>query len=197
MKTGRLVGGIVCLAVAALLTVLNLMLPPENIMFQIGDQNMPWVPVAVLAVVGVILLATAPGGEREATQHAEKRAPVVDPDKAALNKQLESIAWGCFLVLFGAYMLIPHTGISEGIWSIVVGLIFLGLNAARYVKGIRMSGFTTILGIISIVGGIVQLLVPKIADGIEGAFLLIILGAFLLIKPWADKRRLFGKAEEA
>ena len=29
------------------------------------------------------------------------------------------------------------------------------------------------------------------------AFLLIILGAFLLLRPWFDKRQLFGKAEQA
>jgi len=34
-------------------------------------------------------------------------------------------------------------------------------------------------------------------EAIEGAFLLIILGTFLLVKPWFDKRRLFGKAEES
>jgi putative Mn2+ efflux pump MntP len=32
--------------------------------------------------------------------------------------------------------------------------------------------------------------------GIEGAVLLIILGAYLIIKPLIDKRQLFGKAEE-
>jgi len=29
----------------------------------------------------------------------------------------------------------------------------------------------------------------------EGAFLLLILGAYLILKPWFEKRRLFGKAE--
>jgi hypothetical protein len=57
-----------------------------------------------------------------------------------------------------------------------------------------MSGFTTFLGVISLIGGILQLMG---LEAIEGAFLLIILGAFLLFKPWFDKQQLFGKAEQA
>jgi hypothetical protein len=40
----------------------------------------------------------------------------------------------------------------------------------------------------------VQLLGVK---NLEGAFLLIILGAFLLLKPWFDQHKLFGKAEQS
>ena len=67
------------------------------------------------------------------------------------------------------------------------------MNVARYYSKIRMSGFTTVLGIISILGGVVQLLGVK---NLEGAFLLIILGAYLILKPWFEKQKLFGKAEE-
>jgi hypothetical protein len=68
----------------------------------------------------------------------------------------------------------------------------LGLNWTRYLSHIRMGGFTTVLGILSLVGGIVQLLGVK---HFEGAFLLIILGSHLIIKPYFDKRQLFGNAE--
>jgi hypothetical protein len=30
-------------------------------------------------------------------------------------------------------------------------------------------------------------------DDLDGAFLFIILGAYLLLKPWFDKRGIFGK----
>jgi hypothetical protein len=73
-------------------------------------------------------------------------------------------------------------------------LIFLGLNAARYFNGIRMSGFTTFLGILSLIGGIVQLLGWKSMDG---AFFLIILGVYLILRPYFEKRQLFGKAEQS
>ena len=96
--------------------------------------------------------------------------------------------------MLGGFMLIPETTVSKGIWSIGLGLILLGLNGARYYNGIRMSGFTTFLGILSILGGIVQLLGWKSMDG---AFFLIVLGAYLILKPWFEEKRLFGKAEQS
>lgn len=122
-----------------------------------------------------------------------KKQITVDPEKAALNKRLEAIAWGLFLIMLGGFLFIPKNQAPEGLWSIAVGLIMLGLNAARYFNKIRMSGFTTVLGIISVLGGAVQLMGVK---NLEGAFLLIILGAYLILKPWFERRKVFGKAEE-
>jgi ethanolamine transporter EutH len=96
--------------------------------------------------------------------------------------------------MLGGFALVPAQTIPKGIWSIGVGVIMLGLNAARYFNGIRMSGFTTFLGVISLVSGILELFGNV---QIEGAIFLIILGAYLLVKPWFDKRRLFGKAEDS
>jgi hypothetical protein len=122
---------------------------------------------------------------------------IQDPEKAAMNKRLENIAWGFFLVMWGGSMfwsaIVPNNPVRDGLWSIGVGLILLGLNGARYFNQIKMSGFTTVLGIISLVGGAVQLFG---VTGMEGAFLLIILGAYLILKPWFEKQKLFGKAEE-
>lgn len=192
----HLILGVVCFVIAVGLTYANLTLPPESLMFMVGDRNMPWLSPIILVVVGIVLLAIA-GIGRSAEAVSETPAVVHDPEKAALNKRLENITWGCFLILWGGSMfwgtIAPNNPIREGLWSIAVGLILLGLNVARYLKQIKMSGFTTVLGVISIVGGIVQLFGVK---GLEGAFLLIILGAFLILKPWFDRRQLFGKAEE-
>lgn len=111
-----------------------------------------------------------------------------------LNKRLENVAWGLFLIMLGGFALVPDEVIPKGLWSIGIGLIMLGLNLARYLKKIKMSGFTTVLGILSLVGGILELL--EITN-IEGAMLLIILGAYLIVKPWFDERKLFGKAEQS
>jgi hypothetical protein len=70
----------------------------------------------------------------------------------------------------------------------------LGLNAARYFYEIRMSGFTTFLGILSLLGGLAELIGMT---SLQGALLLIIIGASLILKPWFDKYQLFGKAEES
>lgn len=193
MSKPNLIWGIVCLVVAGGLAIANLVLPPENLMFQIGDLNMPWVPPVALAILGIILLSTSNKGEEKMTEQT-KLENAVDPEKAAMNKRFESVGWGLFLIMLGGFMFIPDSTVEKGFWSIGIGLIFLGLNAARYLNGIRMSGFTTFLGILSVLGGIVQLLGWK---SLDGAFFLIILGAYLIFKPWFDRRQLFGKAEHS
>ena len=69
----------------------------------------------------------------------------------------------------------------------------LGLNVARYILNIRMSGFTTFLGLIAILSGILEL---AGLDMIEREGFLIIFRGYLLIKSWFDKQQLFGKAEQ-
>lgn len=191
MNVSKLIWGIVCLLIAAGLSVANLRLPPEDLMFQVGDINMPWVPPVVLAIIGIILLATA--FQREEAVEEAKQEISVDPEKAALNKRMETVAWGCFLIMLGGFMFVPKEIIRGGWWSIGVGLIMLGLNAARYFNGLRMSGFTTFLGILSVIGGVVDLFGVA---GVDAAVLLIVLGGYLLLKPFFDKRQLFGKAEQ-
>jgi hypothetical protein len=199
MNKIKLILGIVCLVIAVALVILNLTLPPSSIMFNIGYGNWHWAPPIIFGIIGIILLATVGIGQpgEAAPAQPPKPAAAPDPEKAALNKRLESIAWGCFLILWAGSMfwkqIVPGTPLPDGLWSIGIGLIFLGLNLARYLNKIRMSGFTTFLGILSVVGGVVQLFGVK---GVEGAFLLLILGAYLVLKPWFDKQKLFGKAEQ-
>jgi hypothetical protein len=192
MNKSKLIWGIICLVIAGGLTVANLTLPPENLMFQVGDINMPWIPPVVLGIVGIILLATM--NQPEEKQAETKEEVITDPAKAALNKRLETIAWGAFLVMLGGFMFVPDEIIKGGWWSIGVGLIFLGLNATRYFNGLRMSGFTTFLGIISVIGGVLDLVGM---EGVNGAVLLIVLGGYLILKPYFEKRQLFGKAEQS
>lgn len=193
MNRGRFIWGIICLAIAGLLVVLNLTLPEEDLMFTVGDENMPWVPPIILGIVGVGLLVSAVR-VTDTTMQAPKPELVLDESKAALNKRLETIGWGFFLIMLGGFAFVPYDVIPKGLWSIGVGVIMLGLNAERYFNGIKMSGFTTALGIISLVSGSLQLMGW---NTFEGGVLLIILGAYVLLKPWFDRRQLFGKAEEA
>jgi uncharacterized membrane protein len=193
MKNSRMVWGVVCLVIAAILATLYFTIPAGNLMFQIGNQNFPWLPAAVIGIVGVVLLATGATASQPSTE-VKPEITVEDKDKAALNKRLENIAWGLFLIMLGGFALVPGEIVPKGLWSIGVGLIMLGLNLARYLKKIKMSGFTTVLGIISLIGGLLELLG---VTNIEGALLLIILGAYLVVKPWFEEKRLFGKAEES
>lgn len=56
MNKSRLIGGIICLAVAGLLAVLSFRLPADKLMFMVGGIN---VPMIILAIVGLLLLVTA------------------------------------------------------------------------------------------------------------------------------------------
>jgi hypothetical protein len=123
-----------------------------------------------------------------------KNEPTIDPEKSAMNKRLETVFWGLFLIMLGGWALIPSETIPKGAWSIGVGLLMLGLNAMRYLNKIRMSGFTTILGILALLGGVAEFLGWK---SLDGALILIILGAYLILKPWVEKQGLFGKAEQS
>jgi hypothetical protein len=51
-----------------------------------------------------------------------------------------------------------------------------------------------VLGILALLGGTGDML--GWAD-LNGAVLLIILGAYLILKPWFEQRKLFGKAEQS
>jgi hypothetical protein len=194
MNKSKLIWGIICLVIAAGLTVANLTLPENNVVFMVGDINMPWTPPVVLAIVGVVLLSTANEKEGDKMEEEAKQEITVDPEKVAMNKNLERVAWGAFLIMLGGFMFVPNEVVKGGWWSIGVGLIFLGLNAARYFNGLRMSGFTTFLGILSIIGGILDLVGM---EGVNGAVLLIVLGGYVILKPYFEKRQLFGKAEQS
>jgi hypothetical protein len=194
MKMLNLILGIVCLVCAAGLTYANLTLPPESLWLQVGDRNIPWLGPIIFGVAGIVLLATSKKGESNMSEETSKPKPVIDPEKAALNKRLETVFWGLFLIMLGGQWLLPKDTLPNGLWSIAVGLLLLGLNAARYFNHLRMSGFTTFLGILGVVGGIGELIFK--AD-LDGAILLIILGSILILKPWFDKQGFFGKAEES
>jgi hypothetical protein len=191
------------LALAALLAVLTFVLPEDNMMFMVGDTNVPIAPVIILGILGLALLVTARRRGKEETTQEEPPAIIQDPEKVALNKRLVLVAWGFFLIflvgfivasIFGYHDLVNNIFGSIGIWSIGVGAILLGLNLTRYFFKIKMSGFTTILGILALISGFAQLF-GLVAY--EWIFLLILLAAYLILRPWLNKMQLFGKAEES
>lgn len=192
MKKGKMIWGIICVALAILLAVLINVLPAGQITFMVEGNDMPYIPPIVLGILGIALLSSA--GSRTQKDTQGEQPPAVDEAKVALNKRLETIGWGCFLIMLGGAIFVPDATVDKGVWSIGVGVIMLGLNVARYYNKIRMSGFTTVLGILALCAGIAQL---ADVDTFGGAVLFIILGAYLIFKPWFEKRKLFGKAEES
>jgi hypothetical protein len=191
MNITKLTWGIICISLGVLVAILNFTLETDSLIFMVGDVNLPWMPAVILGIIGIVLLSTARKDAPEAADltTVEKSA---DPEKIAVNKRIETIGWGLFLIMLGGFMFVPQETIPKGLWSIGLGVIFLGLNLARYLKGIKMSVFTTALGIISLVSGGLEM---AGWTNLEGGILILILGIYLLFKPYFDKRQLFGKAE--
>jgi hypothetical protein len=100
-----------------------------------------------------------------------------------LNRNLETVAWGAFFVWWGItelFQFLPH-----GTGAIGIGLIWLGLNAARALKGIPASGLTATLGILALVLGGLELAISVLRLPFElpvFAILLIVLGAIMLAR---------------
>lgn len=89
MKRLNLILGIVCLVCVVGLTYANLTLPPESLMLQIGNQNMPWLGPIIFVVAGILFFSISiQNGESKMSEQTSKPAPMIDPEEAALNKRL-------------------------------------------------------------------------------------------------------------
>jgi hypothetical protein len=98
-----------------------------------------------------------------------------------LNHKYELIAWGLFFIWWGIneFKFLPH-----GTGDLGIGLIFLGLNAIRYLKAIPTSGWTIALGILMFVDGILELAGTILNLPFKlpiFAILLIVLGMILVV----------------
>lgn len=87
----------------------------------------------------------------------DKSPPMEKRDSGirALDRQLEGISWALFLIMIGGVWLIPN--VPEGVWLIGVGVIMLGLNVTRYLNGIRMGLFSSVLGVLALALGVAEL----------------------------------------
>jgi hypothetical protein len=104
--------------------------------------------------------------------------------KVALNKRLEDFAWAVLLITMGTIWLVPEKQVPQGSWLIAAGLIMLGLNAIRYFNGIKMSGFSLVVGVLALfagVGAFFSVNLPLLAIAV------IVIGACMLLKPLLAK----------
>lgn len=105
-----------------------------------------------------------------------------DPRKQELNRRLETVSWGLFLIMLGGLFLVP--AVPPGTWLIGAGVIMLGLNAVRLVAGIRASWFSLILGTIALLAGIGSVL------GIDmpvGPILIILIGLAIIVRAFQPR----------
>ncbi len=106
-----------------------------------------------------------------------------------VNRNFEAVAWGTLFIWWGVIELAKN--LPNGTGLIGIGLILLGLNAARYFSGISMNGFTTTCGILALVWGGLELVGVLISLPFEipvFAIVLIVLGVIILAPVLAGKR---------
>ena len=108
----------------------------------------------------------------------------VEAKKKELDKRLDTIGWGLFLVMIGGIWLVPEGTVPEGTWLIGVGLIILGLMGIRSMNGIKINVFWLVVGLIALTIGIGEVYGINIS---VLPILLIIIGANIVIKSVSRK----------
>ena len=96
----------------------------------------------------------------------------------ALNHNIATIGNGALLIWWGVVMMVHPLTIGMG--AIGTGLIMLGVNAARLLKGIPTKGSTTTVGIIALVWGILDtVMTPRFE--LSFAIMLIVIGVVTIV----------------
>jgi hypothetical protein len=105
------------------------------------------------------------------------------------TRNFEALAWGAIFVWWGVTELIP--ALPDGTGLIGLGLILLGVNTARTRSGVPTVWFSTMIGILALVWGCLELAGVVLSLPFElpiFAILLIVLGAIILAPELTDKR---------
>jgi cytosine/uracil/thiamine/allantoin permease len=99
------------------------------------------------------------------------------PAKHELNRRLESISWGLFLIMLGGFALLKS--VPEGTWLVGAGVIMLGLNGLRLLFGIRIGWTTVILGTVALLSGLGSVYGVSIP---VGPLLVILIGLAIILR---------------
>lgn len=110
-------------------------------------------------------------------------------DTLSQKRDLWTVAWGAFFIWWGILELFPS--LPDGTGALGIGLILLGLNAARYYSGIPTSRFSTTVGILAVVWGGLELAGVFLNLPFEipvFAILLVVLGVMVLAPEFSKSR---------
>ncbi len=109
------------------------------------------------------------------------------------KRDFDAIAWGAFFILWGITELFPS--LPNGTGAFGIGLILLGLNAARHLSGLSISPFTITVGILALVWGGLDLAGVLLSLPFEipvFAILLVVLGVIVLARQISANRNPMG-----
>ncbi len=108
----------------------------------------------------------------------------IEAKKIAFDKRIESIGWALFLIMSGALLIAPDKLVPDGTWLIGTGLIILGSMGIRYIYGIRVDGFWTIMGTLALGYGISEFFSLNLP---VFPVLLVVFGAVIVYKAFTGK----------
>ena len=114
-------------------------------------------------------------------------------EKSLQKRDFDAIAWGAFFILWGITELFP--ALPSGTGALGIGLILLGLNAARHFSGLPTSNFSITIGILAVVWGGLDLAGVVLSLPFEipvFAILLMVLGAIVLARQIFANRNVMG-----
>jgi len=95
-----------------------------------------------------------------------------------MNKRLDEIGWGIFLIMIGTIWLVPS--VPQGTWLVGTGVLLLLLNAYRYVRNLPWSGLSTMLGVLVMSAGLSEMFGVTLP---LFAIFLVVVGASMLLRP--------------
>ncbi len=114
-------------------------------------------------------------------------------EKQYQKRDFDAIAWGAFFILWGITELFPS--LPKGTGALGIGLILLGLNAARHLSGLPLSRFTITVGILAVVWGGLDLAGVLLRLPFEipvFAILLVVLGMIVLARQFSANHNVMG-----
>ncbi len=106
-----------------------------------------------------------------------------------ISRNFDAIGWGALFRWWGISLMVPS--LPNGIAPLGTGLILIGVNIARKFAGLPMSSFSTTIGILAIVWGVLELVgvLANLPYEIPiFAILMIVLGLIILAPELKSKQ---------
>lgn len=98
-----------------------------------------------------------------------------------VSENIHNIGWGIFLIFAGIIWLLPAGTLPDGAFYIGIGVLILGLNLIKYLKGFHVSWIMPVLGILILVKGIGEM--TELSISILGV-LILLMGLGILINSF-------------
>jgi hypothetical protein len=104
--------------------------------------------------------------------------------RQSMSHRLDAIGWGMFFVMVGALWLLPDEVLSEDkgwlVAAVGVGAILLGVQGARHLYNMKLSGGAVVVGVLAVAYGVTGLY------GLELPFfaiVFILIGVLIIFFP--------------